>query len=43
MTTTKISSAALKNLKIVAALTGQKQYEVLEKLLADAAAKARKQ
>lgn len=30
---TKISEPALKNLRLVAALTGEKQYEVLERLL----------
>jgi hypothetical protein len=42
-TTVKISAAAAKNLRIVAALRGEKQYQVLEALLAQAAKTAQKQ
>jgi hypothetical protein len=30
---TKISEPSLKNLRLIAALTGEKQYEVLDRLL----------
>ena len=42
MTTAKLSAKAAKNLRIVSAMTGEKQYEVLERLLADAAKAALK-
>jgi hypothetical protein len=33
LTTTKISPDALRNLRIIAAMTGESQYEVLDRLL----------